>query len=151
MAEPEVGVAADTAMETEAPEAAGQKREREEVVDPAAEGGEAAVEEAAAAKKPKLEEETKEVEEASSEEKAEETAEENTEETAEVKTEEANEKTVEAERKPVKLGPKEFSSSVEMFDYFFGLLHYWTPQIEFNKVRVSVWLSWLQRRLIVYL
>lgn len=150
MAEPEVGVAADTAMETEAPEAAGQKREREEVVDPAAEGGEAAVEEAAAAKKPKLEEETKEVEEAS-EEKAEETAEENTEETAEVKTEEANEKTVEAERKPVKLGPKEFSSAVEMFDYFFGLLHYWTPQIEFNKVRVSVWLSWLQRRLIVYL
>lgn len=143
MAEPEVGVAADTAMETEAPEAAGQKRERDEVGDPAAEGGEAAVEEAAAAKKPKLEEETKEVEEASSEEKAE--------ETAEGKTEEANEKTVEAERKPVKLGPKEFSSAVEMFDYFFGLLHYWTPQIEFNKVRVSVWLSWLQRRLIVYL
>ncbi|PNT78010.1 hypothetical protein BRADI_1g72100v3 [Brachypodium distachyon] len=35
--------------------------------------------------------------------------------------------------KPVKLGPKEFASSVDMFDYFFALLHSWTPQLEINK------------------
>ena len=45
---------------------------------------------------------------------------------------------MEADGKPVKLGPKEFASAVEMFDYFFALLHSWTPQLEFNKVRVSV-------------
>ena len=130
MAEPEVEVAAATAMETEAPAAAGQKREREEGGDPAADGGEAA-----AAKKPKVGEEAKEAEEAG-EGKADETEEGKAEEAEEGKTEEANEeKAVEADGKPVKLGPKEFASAVEMFDYFFALLHSWTPQLEFNKVR----------------
>ncbi|CAD6209918.1 unnamed protein product [Miscanthus lutarioriparius] len=129
MAEPEVEVAAATAaataMETEAPAAAGQKREREEGGDPAADGGEAA-----AAKKPKVEEEAKEAEEAE-EGKAE--------EVEEGKAEEANEeKAVEANGKPVKLGPKEFASAVEMFDYFFALLHSWTPQLEFNKYEQMV-------------
>jgi len=135
MAEPEVEAAAATAMETEAPAAAGQKMEREEGGDPAGDGGEAATEEAAAAKKPKVGEEAKEAEEAG-EGKADETEEGKAEEAEEGKREEANEeKAVEADGKPVKLGPKEFASAVEMFDYFFALLHSWTPQLEFNKVR----------------
>ncbi|KQK23227.1 hypothetical protein BRADI_1g72100v3 [Brachypodium distachyon] len=28
---------------------------------------------------------------------------------------------------------KDFASSVDMFDYFFALLHSWTPQLEINK------------------
>lgn len=35
---------------------------------------------------------------------------------------------------PVRLGPKEFISSVEIFDYFFSLLHYWPAHCNFNKV-----------------
>ncbi|KAJ1298465.1 hypothetical protein BS78_01G455700 [Paspalum vaginatum] len=124
MAEPEVEVAAaaDAAMETEAPAAAGQKREREEEGDPAAEGGEAE-----AAKKPRVEEETKEPNEAGDG-KGEE----------EVEEEEEEGKAEEAEGKPVKLGPKEFASGVEMFDYFFALLHSWSPELEFNKYEQMV-------------
>ncbi|KAL5679429.1 hypothetical protein ACJX0J_005814, partial [Zea mays] len=49
-------------------------------------------------------------------------------------TQEANEeKAAEAEGKPVKLGPKEFASAIDMFNYFYALLHSWTPQLEFNK------------------
>nr|CAB3496851.1 unnamed protein product [Digitaria exilis] len=120
MAEPEVEVAADAAaaMETEAPAVAGQKREREEGGDPAAVGGEAAAaaeeEEAAAAKKPRVEGDAKEEKE------------------GETKQEK------EADGKPVKLGPKEFASGVEMFDYFFALLHSWAPQLDFNKYEQMV-------------
>lgn len=32
------------------------------------------------------------------------------------------------------LGPKTFKSSVDMFDYFFKLLHYWQPNIDINEV-----------------
>ncbi|OMO63609.1 hypothetical protein COLO4_32291 [Corchorus olitorius] len=39
-----------------------------------------------------------------------------------------------SESGPVRLGPKEFASSVEMFDYFFNLLHFWPSQLNFNKV-----------------
>ncbi|KAG2542901.1 protein EMBRYO DEFECTIVE 514-like [Panicum virgatum] len=118
MAEPEVEApAAAAAMETEAPAAAGQKREREEEGDPAAEGGEAAEEEEAAAKKPKVEGDAKEEKE------------------VETKDEKEGE---EAEGKPVKLGPKEFASAVEMFDYFFTLLHSWAPQLDFNKYEQMV-------------
>ncbi|KAG2554226.1 protein EMBRYO DEFECTIVE 514-like [Panicum virgatum] len=119
MAEPEAVVAAAAAMETEAPAAAGQKREREEEGDPAAEGGEAAEEEedAAAAKKPRVEGDAKEEKE------------------VETKDEKEGE---EAEGKPVKLGPKEFASAVEMFDYFFALLHSWAPQLDFNKYEQMV-------------
>ncbi|XP_062216640.1 protein EMBRYO DEFECTIVE 514-like [Phragmites australis] len=114
MAEPEVAVAAAAAMETEAPAAAGLKREREEVGDPAAEGGKAATEESAAAKKPKVEGEVK------------------------VEKEREDGKGEEAEGKAVNLGPKEFASAVEMFDYFFALLHSWTPQLDFNKYEQMV-------------
>ncbi|XP_021761621.1 protein EMBRYO DEFECTIVE 514-like [Chenopodium quinoa] len=34
---------------------------------------------------------------------------------------------------PVVLGPKTFGSSVEMFDYFYKLLHHWPTNINFNK------------------
>jgi hypothetical protein len=126
MAEPEVEVAAAAAaeMETEAPAAAGLKREREEGGDPAAEGGEAAEEEAAAAaKKPRVESDTKEEKE---------------EETKEEKEGEEGKKGEEAKGKPVKLGPKEFATAVEMFDYFLALLHSWSPQLDFNKVTDSL-------------
>ncbi|CAL4929474.1 unnamed protein product [Urochloa decumbens] len=122
MAEPEVEVAAAAAMETEAPAAAGQKREREDGGDPAAEGGEAAAEEAAAAKKPKVEGDTKEEKE---------------EETKDAKEGE-NGKGEKADAKPVKLGPKEFATAIEMFDYFFSLLHSWAPQLDFNKYEQMV-------------
>ncbi|PUZ42481.1 hypothetical protein GQ55_9G586000 [Panicum hallii var. hallii] len=117
MAEPEVEVAAAAAMETEAQAAAGQKREREEEGDPAAEGGEAAAEEEAAAKKPRVDGDAKEEKEGGT------------------KDEKEGE---EAEGKPVKLGPKEFTSAVEMFDYFFALLHSWAPQLDFNKYEQMV-------------
>lgn len=35
----------------------------------------------------------------------------------------------------VKLGPKEFGSSIEMFDYFYKFLHFWPPNLNVNKVR----------------
>lgn len=34
----------------------------------------------------------------------------------------------------VRLGPKEFGSSVEMFDYFHNLLHYWATHLNLNRV-----------------
>jgi len=34
----------------------------------------------------------------------------------------------------VNLGAKEFGSSVEMFDYFYKILHYWPPNLNLNKV-----------------
>lgn len=35
---------------------------------------------------------------------------------------------------PVSVGPKSFGSSVEMFDYFYKILHFWTPNLNLNKV-----------------
>lgn len=35
---------------------------------------------------------------------------------------------------PVKLGFKTFGSSLELFDYFYGLLHAWPPSLNVNKV-----------------
>jgi hypothetical protein len=112
MAEPEVEAVAvaAAAMETEAPAAAGQKREREETGDGSAEGGE---ETAAAAEETAAAKKQK------------------------VEGESKGGKEGE-EGKSVKLGPKEFASSVEMFDYFFALLHSWSPQLDFNKVRVRL-------------
>lgn len=47
-------------------------------------------------------------------------------------------KTVDDEKKdgsgPVTVGPKNFGSSVEMFDYFYKLLHSWSPNLNLNKV-----------------
>lgn len=40
----------------------------------------------------------------------------------------------EEEIKEVKLGPKVFTSSENMFDYFFKLLHNWGPNVDINQV-----------------
>ncbi|XP_008782334.2 protein EMBRYO DEFECTIVE 514-like [Phoenix dactylifera] len=43
------------------------------------------------------------------------------------------------------LGPKVFTSSVEMFDYFFKLLHHWSPNLDINKYEHMVLLNLLQK------
>lgn len=40
----------------------------------------------------------------------------------------------EKESMTVSLGPKVFDSSKEMFDYFFKLLHNWSPNLDINEV-----------------
>lgn len=35
---------------------------------------------------------------------------------------------------PVKLGPKEFVTSVAMFDYFTKFMHFWPTDLDVNKV-----------------
>ncbi|GMJ04949.1 hypothetical protein HRI_004164100 [Hibiscus trionum] len=45
----------------------------------------------------------------------------------------------------VRLGPKEFGSSVEMFDYFYNLLHYWPTQFNLNKYEHMVMLELLKK------
>ncbi|XWS60540.1 hypothetical protein CRYUN_Cryun07bG0044400 [Craigia yunnanensis] len=45
----------------------------------------------------------------------------------------------------VRLGPKEFGSSVEMFDYFFNLLRYWPTQFNINKYEHMVLLELLKK------
>ncbi|BAB11495.1 unnamed protein product [Arabidopsis thaliana] len=39
---------------------------------------------------------------------------------------------------PVKLGPKEFVTSVAMFDYFVKFLHFWPTDLDVNKV-IHIW------------
>ncbi|KAG8097134.1 hypothetical protein GUJ93_ZPchr0013g37697 [Zizania palustris] len=103
-------------MEAEAPEAAAAnpslKREREEGDDSSAPASDEAAE-GAAAKKQKVEE-------------------------AEDGAQGEGESAKEEEGRPVKLGPKEFATAVEMFDYFFALLHSWAPQLEINKYEQMV-------------
>ena len=66
-----------------------------------------------------------------------------------------NDKSVEEERlekkldqpsRPVSLGPKQFGSSVEMFDYLYKFLHFWPPNVNVNKVLYNLsftnWLKW---------
>ncbi|KAK7860210.1 protein embryo defective 514, partial [Quercus suber] len=36
------------------------------------------------------------------------------------------------------LGPKDFGSSVEMFDYFYKFLHFWPPNLNVNKVEREI-------------
>ncbi|XP_020103813.1 protein DCL, chloroplastic [Ananas comosus] len=43
------------------------------------------------------------------------------------------------------LGPKVFSSSVEMFDYFYKLLHTWSPNLDVNKYEHMVLLDLLKK------
>jgi len=38
---------------------------------------------------------------------------------------------------PVSLGPKTFASAVEMFDYFYKLLHHWPTNVRVNKVSTT--------------
>nr|GMD07680.1 protein DCL, chloroplastic-like [Ipomoea batatas] len=46
---------------------------------------------------------------------------------------------------PVTLGPKSFGSSVEMFEYFYKLLHYWAPNLDINKYEHMVLLELLKK------
>nr|GMC48343.1 protein DCL, chloroplastic-like [Ipomoea batatas] len=68
----------------------------------------------------------------------------NPEEEQKVETFEEKEGAAEGEKKedesgPVTLGPKTFGSSVEMFDYFYKLLHSWSPNLNVNKVgKISI-------------
>lgn len=58
-------------------------------------------------------------------------------------------KTVDDEKKdgsgPVTVGPKNFGSSVEMFDYFYKLLHSWSPNLNLNKYEHIVLLDLLKK------
>ncbi|ONK65261.1 uncharacterized protein A4U43_C07F35320 [Asparagus officinalis] len=51
------------------------------------------------------------------------------------------------EEKPssAKLGPKEFGSGEDMFDYFFKFLHYWPPNLDVNKYEHLVLLELLRK------
>lgn len=42
---------------------------------------------------------------------------------------------------PVTLGPKEFGSAVQMFDYFYKFLHFWPPNVNVNKVSYFIFLE----------
>ncbi|KAM3307888.1 protein EMBRYO DEFECTIVE [Capsicum chacoense] len=46
---------------------------------------------------------------------------------------------------PVSVGPKNFGSSVEMFDYFYKLLHSWSPNLNLNKYEHIVLLGLLKK------
>ncbi|XP_050377698.1 protein EMBRYO DEFECTIVE 514 [Argentina anserina] len=45
----------------------------------------------------------------------------------------------------VTLGPKSFGSAVEMFDYFYKLLHYWPTDLNINKYEYLVLLELLKK------
>ncbi|KAM7269475.1 hypothetical protein ACFE04_024972 [Oxalis oulophora] len=45
----------------------------------------------------------------------------------------------------VKLGPKRFGSSIEMFDYLFKFLHYWPTNVDLNKFEHMVLLDLLNK------
>ncbi|KAI8543337.1 hypothetical protein RHMOL_Rhmol08G0209200 [Rhododendron molle] len=51
----------------------------------------------------------------------------------------------EEEGRVVGLGPKSFGSGVDMFDYFFKLLHYWPPNLNVNKYEHTVLLELLKK------
>ncbi|CAN4100413.1 unnamed protein product [Withania somnifera] len=46
---------------------------------------------------------------------------------------------------PVSLGPKNFGSAVEMFDYFYKLLHSWSTNLNLNKYEHIVLLDLLKK------
>ncbi|KAM5570771.1 protein EMBRYO DEFECTIVE 514 [Rosa sericea] len=51
----------------------------------------------------------------------------------------------ESEAGRVILGPKSFGSAVEMFDYFYKLLHYWPTDLNINKYEYLVLLDLLKK------
>ncbi|KAF6148280.1 hypothetical protein GIB67_012055 [Kingdonia uniflora] len=59
------------------------------------------------------------------------------------------EKCVDEERQEAKesanLGPKKFSSAVEMFDYFYKFLHYWPTNVDINKYELTVFLDLVKK------
>ncbi|KAK7330355.1 hypothetical protein VNO77_24547 [Canavalia gladiata] len=66
---------------------------------------------------------------------------------AEEEEEHLNETEEEEEKKPsgpVKLGFKNFASSVEMFDYFYGFLHAWPPYLNVNEYEHKMLLELLK-------
>ncbi|KAM0035639.1 putative protein DCL [Helianthus debilis subsp. tardiflorus] len=46
---------------------------------------------------------------------------------------------------PVDVGYKKFDASVEMFDYFYKLLHYWPPNLNVNKYEHTMLLDLLKK------
>ncbi|XP_010257491.1 PREDICTED: protein DCL, chloroplastic-like [Nelumbo nucifera] len=58
---------------------------------------------------------------------------------------EEQEKEEEKKEDPVSLGPKKFSSSEDMFNYFYKLLHYWPPNINVNEYEHMVLLDLLKK------
>ncbi|KAK1359820.1 protein EMBRYO DEFECTIVE 514 [Heracleum sosnowskyi] len=46
---------------------------------------------------------------------------------------------------PVSLGFKSFATSVEIFDYFFALLHRWSPNVDVNKYEHMMLLDLLKK------
>ncbi|CAH8354011.1 unnamed protein product [Eruca vesicaria subsp. sativa] len=73
--------------------------------------------------------------------------EEQTEET-EVGTESKKQKVGDEKEKsngPVKLGPKEFVSSVAMFDYFTKFMHFWPTDLDVNKYEHMVLLDLIKK------
>ncbi|XVF09066.1 hypothetical protein REPUB_Repub07fG0059000 [Reevesia pubescens] len=62
-----------------------------------------------------------------------------------VEEERLEKKSESSEAGRVRLGPKEFGSSVEMFDYFYNLLHYWPTQFNLNKYEHMVLLDLLKK------
>ncbi|EHA8588068.1 protein EMBRYO DEFECTIVE [Cocos nucifera] len=126
-------------MEKQAEEGGGrgEKREREE-------GGDAAAAEEedddGASKKRKVERSLEEerLEKVEEKEGREETKAEEEEEKGEGGGEEKDSMTA-------SLGPKVFTSSTEMFDYFFKLLHHWSPNLDINKYEHMVLLDLLQK------
>ncbi|KAK9049457.1 hypothetical protein SSX86_001706 [Deinandra increscens subsp. villosa] len=69
------------------------------------------------------------------------------------KVDDGEEKSVEEQRLekevtksgPVSVGYKNFKESVEMFDYFFKLLHYWPPNLNLNKYEHAMLLDLLKK------
>ncbi|KAK9278452.1 hypothetical protein L1049_028017 [Liquidambar formosana] len=59
--------------------------------------------------------------------------------------EKEKEKEKEKESGLVSLGPKNFGSSVEMFDYFYKFLHYWPPNLNVNEYEHMVLLELLKK------
>ncbi|KAG0494595.1 hypothetical protein HPP92_005589 [Vanilla planifolia] len=51
----------------------------------------------------------------------------------------------ETERSHAQIGPKNFSSSVQMFDYFHKLLNYWPPNLDVNKYEHILLLELLKK------
>ncbi|PKA64066.1 Protein DCL, chloroplastic [Apostasia shenzhenica] len=115
--------------EEKASENGGSKRGREEIDGDEAEG---------AAKKPM-------VERSAEEERLEKFEDMACEEDEEVARAESVEGKDGKELVSVQLGPKIFCSSVEMFDYFYKLLHHWPPNLNINKYEQMVLLDLLKR------
>ncbi|KAJ4897425.1 hypothetical protein Rs2_24219 [Raphanus sativus] len=70
------------------------------------------------------------------------------EETEEGGGESKKQKVGEEEKKskvPVKLGPKEFVSSVVMFDYFTKFMHFWPTDLDVNKYEQMVLLDLIKK------